>query len=177
MGGHNKYCSHRPDNPAELKSIKITTAFYNHHFPQLVFFYRSESLFWCCVNIHENFLILMDVRMNFLLILLDAILAMCILRWQLANWSRIGLLFSHLKTFMYGASLFNFFLRIQTILAIICVKASIWDENTLFWNPLRPASMFFEQACKKITSKSGEGGATNSWSFFSLFPTNLWQGL
>ena len=112
----------------------------------------------------------MDIRINFLFISLDAILTMWRLRWQLANWSRIDLLFSYLEIFMYGASLFKFFLRIQTILAINCGK-TITEMNIPFSGPSSPLHQcFFQQACKKTTLKSGGGGTTNAWSFFAFLP-------
>ena len=127
---------------------------------------------------HESFLILMDVRINFLLISLDAILAMRRLRWQLVNWSRIDLLFSYLEILMYGASLFKYFFENSDNPC-----HTLWQNYHLRWkfhflDPPPPLHQyFFRQACKKTTLKSRGGGTTNAWSFFCLFVTNLWQGL
>ena len=130
-----------------------------------------ESLFWCFVNMHESFLILMDVRMNFLLISLYAILAMWKIRWQLANWGRTDLLFLYLEILIYRDSLFKLFLRIQTILDINCAKTyHLRWEIPLSPPPCPCINVFFSRLARKQLWNWGEGAKQMLLALFAFLP-------
>ena len=111
----------------------------------------------------------MDVRINFLLISLDAILAMRRLRWQLVNWSRIDLLFSYLEILMYGASLFKYFFENSDNPC-----HTLWQNYHLRWkfhflDPPPPCiNIFFARLARKQLSNRGEGGQQMLGAFFAF---------
>ena len=72
---------------------------------------------------------------------------------------------------MYGASLFSYFLRIQTILAINCGKTIIWDKNSLFWTPYPPCVNVFLAGLQENNFEiGGRWGQQLLRGFFAFLP-------
>ena len=72
---------------------------------------------------------------------------------------------------MYGASLFNYFLRIQTILAINCGKTIIWDKKLSFLDPPRPCINVFLAGLQENNFEiGGRWGQQMLRGFFAFLP-------
>ena len=134
MGRQNDHLTHGPDNLAVPKSKKITRTFYDHHFPQLVFFplrkfvlmlrkhaWRLPHFNGCRNEISSHFTgcYFGHVKVKMAASELEE------------NWLAF-IIFGDFHVRGFSVQFFFFFLRTQTALAINCGKTIIWDKNSFF---------------------------------------------